>query len=178
MTNPLIVLPNQAPNPLLIIIKIPCAEALVDSFTCVSTNKEPDIFIKHFNDIFKKIITIPIENEKGSMSSKKLSQIALKNKFNVEKANSFNEALKKISSKEKKLISESEYLEIKELINSLYEKIEFNDSDIQKILDNDGDCHIELVDEFEAPEMFYDKPWGSNQLRISFVSGKIIIHIN
>ena len=67
-------------------------------------NKEPDIFIKHFNDIFKKIITIPIENEKGSMSSKKLSQIALKNKFNVEKANSFNEALKKISSEEKKLI--------------------------------------------------------------------------
>ena len=67
-------------------------------------NKEPDIFIKHFNDIFKKIITIPIKNEKGSMSSKKLSQIALKNKFNVEKANSFNEALKKISSEEKKLI--------------------------------------------------------------------------
>ena len=38
-------------------------------------------------------------------------------------------------SKEKNLISESEYLEIKELINSLYEKIEFNDSDIQKIID-------------------------------------------
>ena len=55
---------------------------------------------------------------------------------------------------------------------------EMDDSDIQKILDNGGDCHIELVDEFEAPEMFYDKPWGSNQLRISFVSGKIIIHIN
>ena len=38
------------------------------------------------------------------MSSKKLSQIALKNKLNVEKAKSFNEALKKISSNEKKLI--------------------------------------------------------------------------
>ena len=38
------------------------------------------------------------------MSSKKLSKIALENKFNVEKANSFNEALRKISSKEKKLI--------------------------------------------------------------------------
>ena len=49
-------------------------------------------------------MTIPIENEHSSMSSKELSQIALKNKFNVEKANSFNEALKKISSKEKKLI--------------------------------------------------------------------------
>ena len=67
-------------------------------------NKEPNIFIKHFSDTFKKIITIPIENEKGSMSAKELSWIALENKFNVEKANSFNEALKKISSKEKKLI--------------------------------------------------------------------------
>ena len=67
-------------------------------------NKEPDIFIKQFKDTFKKIITIPIENEQGSMSAKELSWIALENKFNVEKANSFNEALKKISSKEKKLI--------------------------------------------------------------------------
>jgi dihydrofolate synthase/folylpolyglutamate synthase len=67
-------------------------------------NKEPDIFIKQFKDTFKKIITVPIENEQGSMSAKELSLIALKNKFNVEKANTFNEALKKISSKEKKLI--------------------------------------------------------------------------
>ncbi|MDC1125158.1 hypothetical protein OAS82_04270 [Pelagibacteraceae bacterium] len=67
-------------------------------------NKEPDIFIKQFKDTFKKIITVPIENEQGSMSAKELSFIALKNKFNVEKANTFNEALKKISSKEKKLI--------------------------------------------------------------------------
>ena len=67
-------------------------------------NKEPNLFIKQFKGVFKKIVTVPIENEKGSMSSKKLSQIALENKFNVEKANSFNEALKKISSKEKKLI--------------------------------------------------------------------------
>ena len=38
------------------------------------------------------------------MSAKELRFIALKNKFNVEKANTFDEALKKISSKEKKLI--------------------------------------------------------------------------
>ena len=38
------------------------------------------------------------------MTSKKLARIALKNNFNVEKANNFNDALKKISSKEKKLI--------------------------------------------------------------------------
>ena len=38
------------------------------------------------------------------MSTNKLHQIALKNNFTADKANSFNEALKKISSKEKKLI--------------------------------------------------------------------------
>ena len=38
------------------------------------------------------------------MSSKELYLIALKNKLNVDKANNFSEALKKISSKEKKLI--------------------------------------------------------------------------
>ena len=38
------------------------------------------------------------------MSSEELYQIALKNKFNVEKSQSFNDAIKKISSKEKKLI--------------------------------------------------------------------------
>jgi len=66
--------------------------------------KEPDLFIKQFKGIFKKIITIPIENEQATMSSKNLYRIALKNQFNVESAESFNEALKKISSKEKKLI--------------------------------------------------------------------------
>ena len=67
-------------------------------------NKEPDIFIKQFEGTFKKIMTIPIKNEKSSLTANKLSQIAFKNKFNVEKANNFNEALKKISSKKKKLI--------------------------------------------------------------------------
>jgi folylpolyglutamate synthase/dihydropteroate synthase len=67
-------------------------------------SKEPDLFIKQFKKIFKKLIVIPIENEQASMSEKKLYQIASKNKFNTEKANNLNEALKKISSKEKKLI--------------------------------------------------------------------------
>ena len=67
-------------------------------------NKEPDLFIKQFKNIFKKIITIPIENEKGTLNNNKLYQIALKNNIIVNKANNFNEALKKISSKEKKLI--------------------------------------------------------------------------
>ena len=67
-------------------------------------NKEPDLFIKQFKGVFKKIITIPIENEQATMSGSELSLIALKNKFNVQNANSFNEALKKISSREKKII--------------------------------------------------------------------------
>ena len=67
-------------------------------------NKEPDLFIKQFKNVFKKIITIPIENEKGTMYNNKLYQIALKNNFTTDKANNFDEALKKISSKEKKLI--------------------------------------------------------------------------
>ena len=68
-------------------------------------NKEPDLFIKQFKGIFRKIITIPIENEKNCMSAKVLETIAKKNQFNAYKANNFKEAIKKISSSEKKLIS-------------------------------------------------------------------------
>ena len=67
-------------------------------------NKEPNLFIKQFKHIFKKIITIPIENESGSMKANDLYRLAIKNKLNVEKASNFNEAIKKISSKEKKVI--------------------------------------------------------------------------
>ena len=67
-------------------------------------NKEPDLFIKQFKRIFKKIITTPIENEKNCMSAKDLKSIAQKNHFNVETANSFDEAIKKITSRNKKLI--------------------------------------------------------------------------
>ena len=67
-------------------------------------NKEPDLFIKQFKGIFKKIITMPIENEKNCMSAKDLETIAKKNQYNVNKANNINEAIRKISSKEKKLI--------------------------------------------------------------------------
>ena len=67
-------------------------------------NKEPDLFIKQFKGILRKIVTMPIENEKNCMSAKDLGVIAKKNQFNVDKANSFNEAIKKITSKNKKLI--------------------------------------------------------------------------
>jgi dihydrofolate synthase / folylpolyglutamate synthase len=67
-------------------------------------NKEPDLFIKQLKGIFKKIVTIPIENEKASMKSRDLYQIALKNKLNVTHENTLEKALDKISSNEKKLI--------------------------------------------------------------------------
>ena len=67
-------------------------------------NKEPDLFIKQFKGILNKIVTIPIENEKNCMSAKDLETIAKKNQYNVDKANNINEAIRKISSKEKKLI--------------------------------------------------------------------------
>ena len=68
-------------------------------------NKEPDLFIKQFKGIFKKIITMPIESEKNSVSAKDLKVIAKKNGFNVDNVNNFNEAIKKITSSDKKLIS-------------------------------------------------------------------------
>ena len=70
----------------------------------MTKNKEPDLFIKQLKGIFKKVVTMPIENEFNSVSAHKLYKIATKNKFKSEKSNSFTEAVKKISSNEKKLI--------------------------------------------------------------------------
>jgi dihydrofolate synthase/folylpolyglutamate synthase len=66
-------------------------------------NKEPDLFIKQFKGLFEKIITIPIENEKNCMPAKVLKSIAQKNYFNVETTKNLDDAIKKISSREKKL---------------------------------------------------------------------------
>ena len=70
----------------------------------MTKNKEPDLFIKKLKGVFKKIVIMPIENETNSVSVNKLYKIAVKNKVKVEKSNNLKEALKKISSKEKKLI--------------------------------------------------------------------------
>ena len=70
----------------------------------MTKNKEPDLFIKQLRGIFKKIVTMPIENESNSVSAEKLYKIATKNKFKTEKSVGFAEALKKISNSEKKLI--------------------------------------------------------------------------
>ena len=48
----------------------------------MTKNKEPDLFIRQLRGIFKKIVTMPIENEKSSVSAKELYKIAIKNKFN------------------------------------------------------------------------------------------------
>jgi hypothetical protein len=55
---------------------------------------------------------------------------------------------------------------------------EMDESDIEKILKNNGDCFIELVNEFESPEMFADSPWGDDGLRILFVDNKIVIYLD
>ena len=67
-------------------------------------NKEPDSFIKQFKGLFEKIITIPIENEKNCMPAKDLKSIAQKNYFKVETEKNLDEAIKKITSRDKKLI--------------------------------------------------------------------------
>ncbi len=67
-------------------------------------NKEPELFIKQFRGIFKKIVTTPIENEKNCMSAKNLKSIAQKNHFNVDAAKNLDDAIKKISTRDKKLI--------------------------------------------------------------------------
>ena len=70
----------------------------------MTKNKDPNRFIKQFKGIFKKIITIPIENETATLSNQLLFKIAKKNSYIVEKANNFEEAIKKITSKDKKVI--------------------------------------------------------------------------
>ena len=70
----------------------------------MTKNKEPDLFIKQLKGVFKKVVTMPIENEKNSVPAYDLYKVATKNKFKAEKSNNFTEAVNKISSKEKKLI--------------------------------------------------------------------------
>tara|TARA_B100000963_G_scaffold28021_1_gene20764 strand:+ start:411 stop:1673 length:1263 start_codon:yes stop_codon:yes gene_type:complete len=70
----------------------------------MTKNKDPDKFIKEFKGIFKKIITIPIKNESAALSNQLLYKIAKNNNFRSETTKSFEDALKRITSKEKKII--------------------------------------------------------------------------
>ena len=70
----------------------------------MTKNKDPDTFIKQFKGVFKKIVTVPIENENASLSNKLLFKIAKKNNYITETSANFEQALKIISSQEKKII--------------------------------------------------------------------------
>ena len=67
-------------------------------------NKFPSDFLKNFKGIFKKIITVKIPNEKNSCTTEELKQIASNQNYKAEMAQDFKQALKKITSKESKVI--------------------------------------------------------------------------
>ena len=66
-------------------------------------NKLPDQFIKSFNKIFKKLITITITNEPNALKADELKKIGKKYGSTIA-VNNVQTALKLISSKEKKTI--------------------------------------------------------------------------
>ena len=67
-------------------------------------NKFPKEFLKEFKGIFKKIVTVKIPGEPNSCTADELKSIAIKQDYKVETAIGIKEALKNISSKEKKII--------------------------------------------------------------------------
>ncbi len=67
-------------------------------------NKDPSSFIKQFKGVFKKIYTIPIQGEKNCVHPKTLASFAKKQSIKVVFVKSFEQAMKKISNKEKKTI--------------------------------------------------------------------------
>ena len=67
-------------------------------------NKFPNDFLKNFKGIFKKIITVKIPNEKNSCTAEELKKIGSHQNYETETAKDFKQALKKITSKEPKLI--------------------------------------------------------------------------
>ena len=67
-------------------------------------NKLPEKFIKSFKKIFKKIITIPIQDEPNALMPKELKVISEKFGIRTEACTSIEKALKKLSSAEKKTI--------------------------------------------------------------------------
>jgi len=67
-------------------------------------SKNPDQLIKNFKGVFKKIVTVKIPNEPSAMSSSDLLRIAEKNGFKAMESKNIKDALKKISTNEKKII--------------------------------------------------------------------------
>ncbi len=67
-------------------------------------NKLPEKFIRNFDNIFEKLITVDIQDEPNGIKAKKLKKIARKFGHVVEESSGIKDALEKISSKEKKTI--------------------------------------------------------------------------
>ena len=67
-------------------------------------NKNPNQLIKNFKGIFKKIITIKIPDEPSAISAFDLRRIAENNGFRAIESKNIKDALKKIPTKEKKII--------------------------------------------------------------------------
>ena len=67
-------------------------------------NKNPNQLIKNFKGIFKKIVTVKIPNEPSAMNSFDLRRMALRHNFEAIESDNIKDALKKISTKEKKII--------------------------------------------------------------------------
>ena len=66
-------------------------------------NKLPDQFIKSFNKIFKKLITVTIPNEPNALKADELKKIG-KKYISTSSVNNIQTALRQISSKKKKTI--------------------------------------------------------------------------
>jgi len=67
-------------------------------------NKNPDQLIKNFKGIFEKVVTVKIPSEPSAMNSFDLSRIAERNGFESIESKNVKDALKKISTNEKKII--------------------------------------------------------------------------
>ena len=67
-------------------------------------NKNPDKLIKNFKGIFKKIVTFKIPEESNALSSFDLKKISERQGFKTVEAKNIKDALKIVSSKEKKII--------------------------------------------------------------------------
>ena len=67
-------------------------------------NKNPDKLIKNFKGIFKKLVTFKIPEEPNALSSYDLKKISEKQGFKAVEAKNIKDALKIVSSKEKKII--------------------------------------------------------------------------
>ncbi len=67
-------------------------------------NKNPDLFIQQFKNVFEKIIIVPIEGEANTLPTDLLMRIAKKNNFNVGNSSDIHSACKKISNNQSKTI--------------------------------------------------------------------------